>query len=173
MRGSLTTILITALCFVFFILGTEYAKPSFEFAKVQSNVIENDGSNLLGKRMEVVDDIRFELIGCENIGRYPNCTLQLTNLGMDRSFKFQGESRLFDEAGAPIKISQVRVGQQLSEWNGFQLIRNVPTSVTLLFMEADRKIERSPSIKLMFQTRNNDEQALKFNDVSMSNQTDR
>ncbi|BBH44420.1 hypothetical protein [Pseudomonas sp. KU43P] len=170
MRGTLTTALIVVLSFAFFTLGTEYAKPSFEFAKVQSTIIENDGSNLLGKRIEVVDDIRVELVECENIGRFPTCTFQLTNLGMDRSFSFNGNSRMFDEAGAPLKINQMRVGQQPNNvWNDFQLIRNVTTSVTLQFQEADRKIERSPSIKLIFRTRGNDEQALKFNDVALSN----
>ena len=171
MRGTLTTVLIVALSFAFFVLGTEFAKPSFEFAKVQSNIVENDGSNLLGKRIEVVDDVRFELIECENIGSYPNCTFQLTNLGMDREFRFSGDSRLFDEAGAPLQISELRVGQQRnSAWSEFQLIRNVTTTVTLQFQEADRKIKRSPSIKLVFQTRNHNEQALKFNEVALSNQ---
>lgn len=99
MHGTLQTLLITALSFIFFILGTEYAKPTFEFAKVQSMVVENDGSNLLGKRLEVVDDIRIELIGCENIGRFPNCTFEVTNMGMDREFRFDDATRLFDEAG--------------------------------------------------------------------------
>lgn len=168
MHGTLLTFLIAALSFIFFVLGTEYAKPSFEFAKVQSTVVENDGSNLLGKRLEVVDDVRIELIECENIGRIPNCTFELTNMGMDRDFRIDNATRLFDETGAPLRISESRVGQQrISLWNELQLIRNVPTSLTLRFQEADRKIERAPSIKLIFRTRSNDEQALKFNDVSM------
>lgn len=169
LHGTLLTFLIAAVSFIFFILGTEYAKPSFEFAKVQSTVVENEGNNLLGKRLEVVDDVRFELIGCENIGRFPNCTFELTNQGMDRDFRFDNASRLFDEAGAPLRIGEMRVGQQRNNpWGEFQLIRTVPTRVTLVFQEADRKIERSPSIKLIFRTRMNEEQALKFNEVSLN-----
>ncbi|MFT0868554.1 hypothetical protein [Pseudomonas sp. CAM1A] len=168
LHGTLLTSLIAAVSFIFFILGMEYAKPSFEFAKVQSTVVENEGNNLLGKRLEVVDDVRIELIGCENIGRFPNCTFELINQGMDRDFRFDSASRLFDEAGAPLRVGEMRVGQQRNNpWNDFPLIRTVPTRVTLVFQEADRKIERSPSIKLIFRTRSNEEQALKFNEVSL------
>lgn len=167
-HGTALTLLIAGLSFAFFILGTEYAKPTFEFAKVQSMVIENDGNNLLGKRMEVVDSVRVELVGCENIGRFPNCTFTLTNLDMDRDFRFESASRFFDEAGAPVSIKELRVGQQpMTYWNGFQLLRNVPTTVSLVFQETDRKVERSPSIKLMISTRDNGTQALKFNDVTL------
>lgn len=167
-HGTVMSFLIAGLSFAFFILGTEYAKPSFEFAKVQSMVIENDGNNLLGKRMEVVDSVRIELVGCESIGRFPNCTFTLTNLDMDREFRFENASRFFDEAGAPIQIKELRVGQQQqSYWSNFQLLRNVPTTVSLVFQETDRKVEHSPSIKLIFSTRDNGTQALKFNDVSL------
>ncbi len=95
LHGAALTLLIAGLSFVFFILGTEYAKPTFEFAKVQSTIIENDGNNLLGKRIEVVDGIRVELVNCENIGRFPTCTFTLTNLDVDRDFRFESASRFF------------------------------------------------------------------------------
>jgi hypothetical protein len=53
----------------------------------------------------------------------------------------------------------------MSHWREFQLLRNVPTSVSLVFQETDRKVEHAPSIKLFFSTRDNTTQALKFNDV--------
>lgn len=53
LRGCLQFVIISGVSFGFFILGTEYAKPSFEFAKLQAKIVENEGSNLLGKRMEV------------------------------------------------------------------------------------------------------------------------
>ncbi|MDR0277716.1 MAG: hypothetical protein LBJ37_07515 [Paucimonas sp.] len=168
LHGTALTLLVVGLSFAFFILGTEYAKPSFEFAKVQSTVIENDGNNLLGKRMEVVDGVRVELAGCENIGRYPNCTFILTNLDMDRDFRFENTSRFFDESGAPVSIKELRVGQQpWNYWHSFQLLRNVPTTVSLVFQETGRKVEHCPSIKLMISTRDNGTQALKFNDVTL------
>lgn len=166
LHGAALTLLIAGLSFVFFILGTEYAKPTFEFAKVQSTIIENDGNNLLGKRIEVVDGIRVELVNCENIGRFPTCTFTLTNLDIDRDFRFESASRFFDEAGAPGPIKEQRMGQtSMSPWREFQLLRNVPTSVSLVFQETDRKVEHAPSIKLFFSTRDNTTQALKFNDV--------
>ena len=168
LHGATLTLLIAGLSFIFFILGTEYAKPTFEFAKVQSMVVENDGNNLLGKRMDVVDSVRVELVGCENIGRYPNCTFTLTNLEMDRDFRFESASRFFDESGAPVSIKELRVGQQpVSYWNSVQILRNVPTTVILVFQETDRKVEHSPSIKLIVSTRDNGTQALKFNDVTL------
>ncbi|MDR3560381.1 MAG: hypothetical protein P4N59_02910, partial [Negativicutes bacterium] len=80
LRGAVQFCMVAGLSFGFFILGTEYAKPSFEFAKLQSKIVENEGRNLLGKRMEVLDNVRIELDGCENIGNLPTCTFELTNL---------------------------------------------------------------------------------------------
>lgn len=123
------------LSFGFFILGTESAKPSFEFAKLQTKVVENEGANLLGKRMEVLDNVHIELLGCENIGRLPTCTFELKNLNIDRGFRFNDCTLLFDETGGPLKLGSVRVGQlDDGYYRPFQLIRNVPTRVTLNFL---------------------------------------
>lgn len=168
LRGLLQTCMVAGLSFSFFILGTEYAKPSFEFAKLQSSIIENDGSNLLGKRMEVLDNIRIELEGCENIGRIPACTFELTNLNVDLTFRFNEETLLFDEAGGALKLATVRVGQFEGErWQQFQLVRNVPTRTTLTFQQSTSKLSRAPAIKLAFRNANGESFTLKFSDVAM------
>lgn len=168
LRGSMQFLLITGLSAIFFILGTEYAKPSFEFAKVQSKIVENEGANLLGKRMEVLDNVRVELSGCENIGRLPTCTFELTNLDVDRDFRFDGATRLFDETGGPLQPATIRVGQ-VEDYYGlqFQLVRNVPTRATLTFQRANDKLTRTPAIKLVFSNRNSETQTLKFTDVAL------
>lgn len=165
LRGTLQFLLISGLSLIFFILGTEYAKPSFEFAKVQSKIVENEGANLLGKRMEVLDNVRLELVSCENIGRLPTCTFELTNLDVDRDFQFHSSTRLFDETGGPLQPSTLRVGQVEDSWMRLQLIRNVPTRVTLVFQQANNKLSRTPAIKLVFRSKGGEDQVLKFSDV--------
>ncbi|VVO03085.1 hypothetical protein PS858_00433 [Pseudomonas fluorescens] len=168
LRGVLQFFMVAGLSFGFFILGTEYAKPSFEFAKLQSKVVENEGSNLLGKRMEVLDNVRIELEGCENIGRLPTCTFELTNLNVDRSFRFNDDTVLFDESGGPLKGQSARVGQvEDNIWLQFQLIRNVPTRVTLTFQQSNSKLSKTPAIKLAFRDGNNDPLLLKFSEVAL------
>ncbi|WP_273823353.1 MULTISPECIES: hypothetical protein [Pseudomonas] len=168
LRGIFQFCLISVLSFGFFILGTEYAKPSFEFAKVQSKVVENDSSNLLGKRLEVIDNVRFELEGCENIGRLPTCTFELTNLNVDRQFRFSSDTRLFDEIGGPLRFESLRVGQsEGSTWQAFQLIRNVPTRVTLVFQQSSSKLSRTPAIRLLFNDERGETHTLKFSDIAM------
>lgn len=167
LRGLLQFLMISGLSFGFFILGTEYAKPSFEFAKLQSRVVENEGRNILGKRMEVLDNIRIELDGCENIGRLPTCTFELTNLNVDRSFRFDS-GILFDESGGPLKLESIRVGQvEGSYWQQTQLIRNVPTRATLIFQQSNNKLSKTPAIKLAFQDVKSELLTLKFSDVTM------
>lgn len=167
-RGILQFCMVVILSLGFFTLGSEYAKPSFEFAKVQSRIVENEGTNLLGKRMEVLDNVRIELDGCENIGHLPACTFELTNLNVDRSFRFDDGTRLFDESGGPLKLVRVRVGQvEDNYWLQVQLIRNVPTRVTLIFQQSNNKLSNAPAVKLIFQDKNSNELALKFSDVVM------
>ncbi|MAB99784.1 MAG: hypothetical protein CMK71_17225 [Pseudomonadaceae bacterium] len=169
LRGSLQFLMAIGLSLGFFILGTEYAKPSFEFAKLQSKIVENEGTNLLGKRMEVLDNVRIELLGCENIGRLPTCTFELTNLNIDRSFRFYDGTYLFDETGGPLKFESIRVGQVDGEYySEFQLVKNVPTRVTLNFQQSGRKLNNTPAIKLSFRDKNNDSLMLKFSDVVMN-----
>jgi hypothetical protein len=169
LRGTLQFFMAIGLSFGFFILGTEYAKPSFEFAKLQSKIVENEGTNLLGKRMEVLDNVRIELLGCENIGRLPTCTFELTNLNIDRGFRFNDGTLLFDETGGPLKLESVHIGQvDDGYYRAFQLVRNVPTRVTLNFQQSGSKLNRTPAIKLSFRDKNDDSLMLKFSDVAMN-----
>jgi hypothetical protein len=168
LRGSLQFLIIAGMSFGFFILGTEYAKPSFEFAKLQAKIVENEGSNLLGKRMEVLDNVRIELDGCENIGRLPTCTFELTNLNVDRSFRFDESTRLFDASGGSLKFESIRVGQvEDRPWARFQLIRNLPTRVTLNFQQSNDKLTKTPAIKLVFKDLNDELLTLKFSEIDM------
>lgn len=167
LKGLFQLILASALAAGFFILGGEYAKPSFEFAKAQAKIVENDGANLLGKRVEALDMVRIELLGCENIGQLPSCTVELTNVDIDREFRFATAS-LFDQTGGVLSLESVHVGQAKGDrWLSFQLIRNVPTRVTLIFQEAHNKLNRTPAIKLLFRGRDSEDHVLKFSDVAM------
>ncbi|WP_248747920.1 hypothetical protein [Pseudomonas sp. MWU12-2037] len=167
-RGTLQLFIAAVLSFGFFILGSEYSKPSFDFARLQSKIVENEGRNLLGKRMEVLDNVRIELVDCENIGRLPTCTFELTNLSVDRSFRFSEKTQLFDESGGPLKFESIRVGQaEEKHWLQFQLVRNVPTRVTLNFQKSNHKLNKTPAIKLMFRDLNGETLALKFNEIEM------
>lgn len=168
LRGTLQFLIIAGMSFGFFILGTEYAKPSFEFAKLQAKIVENEGSNLLGKRLEVLDNVRIELDGCENIGRLPTCTFELTNMNVDRSFRFDESTRLFDASGGPLKFESIRVGQvEDRPWARFQLIRNLPTRVTLNFQQSNDKLTKTPAIKLVFKDLNDEPLTLKFSEIDM------
>lgn len=145
-----------------------FGKPSFEFAKLQAKIVENEGNNLLGKRMEVLDNVRIELDGCENIGRLPTCTFELTNLNVDRSFRFDDGTRLFDESGGPLKFESIRVGQvEDNAWLRFPLIRNVPTRVTLIFQQSNSKLSKTPAIKLVFRDGNDEALTVKFSEILM------
>lgn len=167
-RGSLQIVLTACLSFGFFTLGAEFAKPSFEFARLQSKVVENEGTNLLGKRMEILDNVRIELEGCENIGRLPTCTLEMTNLNVDRAFRFDSGTQLFDEKGGPLSPDKIRVGQfEENYWGRFELVRNVPTRVTLTFQQSASKLTKTPAIKLAFRDLNNDSLMLKFSEIEM------
>ncbi|WP_323148604.1 hypothetical protein [Pseudomonas oryzihabitans] len=168
LKGFLNVFLTAGLCFSFFMLGSEYAKPSFEFAKIQAKVIENDGSNLLGKRMETLDSMRFELSSCESIGKVPNCSFKITPLNADRTFRFSNETSIFDESGAELAISSVRAGQvEKSPWNEFQLIKSVPTQITITFKEARGKMTRTPAVRLKFRGDDREDHILKFTDITM------
>lgn len=168
LKGLFQLILASALAAGFFILGGEYAKPSFEFAKAQAKIVENEGSNLLGKRVEALDNVRIELLGCENIGQLPSCTVELTNVDIDREFRFATETSLFDQTGGVLGLESMRIGQAKGDkWSSFPLIRNVPTRVTLIFQAAHNKLSRTPAIKLLFRGRDNEDHVLKFSDVAM------
>lgn len=157
------------LCAVFFKLGGEYAKPSFEFARAQKLTVENAGSNVFGKRTETIDDVRIELLDCDQNGQSPTCTMELLNKGADREFRFLNPLSLFEETGGALSLIQLRVGDaKYDRWDNFQLIRNVPTRVTLTFEAAKGRVKTSPALKLMFRDRDGKENVLKFTDVKVS-----
>ncbi|EPM48012.1 hypothetical protein [Pseudomonas syringae] len=157
------------LCAVFFKLGGEYAKPSVDFARSQTLFTENDNANIFGKRSENVDNLDIELLGCDQNGQSPTCTLELTNKSADRDFRFVNPISLFEETGGALGLSQMRVGDAKSDrWDNFQLIRNVPTRVTMTFEAAKGKVKQSPALKLSFRDRENKDHVLKFNEVKVN-----
>ncbi|KAA8716100.1 hypothetical protein [Pseudomonas cannabina] len=157
------------LCAVFFRLGGEYAKPSVEFARSQTLFTENESANLFGKSSETVDNVSMELLGGDQNGQSPTCTLELTNKSADRDFRFLNPISLFEETGGALGLSQLRVGDaKYDRWDSFQLIRNVPTRVTLIFEAAKGRVKQSPALKLTFRDREGKENVLKFNEVKVN-----
>ncbi|KGS16258.1 MULTISPECIES: hypothetical protein [Pseudomonas syringae group] len=157
------------LCAVFFKLGGEYAKPSLEFARSQKLFVENDNANMFGKRSETVDNLSVELLDCDQNGQSPTCTLELINKSADRDFRFLTPISLFEETGGALGLSQLRVGDaKYDRWDSFQLIRNVPTRVTLIFEATKGRIKQSPALKLTFRDRENKDNVLKFNEVKVN-----
>jgi len=157
------------LCAVFFRLGAEYAKPSVDFARSQKLFVENDGTNVFGKRAETVDNLSIELLDCDQNGQSPTCTLELINKSADRDFRFLNPISLFEETGGALSLSQMRVGDaKFDRWDSFQLIRNVPTRVTLIFEATKGRVKKSPALKLTFRDRESKENVLKFNDVKVN-----
>jgi hypothetical protein len=166
LKGLILIILAVVLSGVFFKLGGEYAKPSFEFAKAQKLFTENGSTNLFGKRVETVDDVRIELLECEQNGPSPTCILELTNSKPDRDFRLTSNTSIFEEAGGALNLYQLRVGDsKFDKWDAFQLIRNVPTRLTLIFEAARSRVKTSPTLKLVFRDQENRDDVLKFNDV--------
>ncbi|MBA1231807.1 hypothetical protein G7013_19350 [Pseudomonas viridiflava] len=162
-------LLALILCGVFFKLGGEYAKPSVEFARSQKLFVENDNANVFGKRAETVDNLTLELLECDQNGQAPTCTLELVNKSPDRDFRFLNPVSLFDETGGALNMVQMRVGDaKFDRWDSFQLIRNVPTRLTLTFEAAKGRLKLSPALKLTFRDRESKENVLKFKDVKVN-----
>jgi hypothetical protein len=169
LKYTVWLLLTLMLCGVFFKLGSEYAKPSFDFARSQKLMQENDSANVFGKRVETVDNVRIELSECEQNGQAPTCTLVLTNNNSDRNFRLVSPSSLFEEAGGALTLAQLRVGDaKFDRWDSFQLIRNVPTRLTLVFETTRARVKMSPALKLTFRNRDGNESVLKFNEVKVN-----
>ncbi|KAF1019203.1 MAG: hypothetical protein GAK37_03727 [Pseudomonas sp.] len=168
-RGTLSVFLATGLAGGFFILGSEYAKPTFEFAQSQKLVIENDGANLFGKRIELVDGIRVELVECEQIGQTPSCVFELTNTNVDRNLNGMNESTLFEQTGGALSLDQMRVGQsKVDRWNSIALVRNVATRVTLNFEPVRGKLESIPAVKIKIRSLKGEDNIVKFSGVAVN-----
>jgi len=169
LKNLVYLLLATMLSGAFFRLGSEYAKPSFEFARSQKLFIENDNADLFGKRAEVVDNVRIELLECEQNGQAPTCTLELTNKNSDREFRITSATSIFEEAGGALDLHQMRVGDsKVDRSDSFQLIRNVPTRLTLIFESARGRVKLSPALKLTFRDKDYKDNVLKFNDVKVN-----
>lgn len=169
LHNLIMVLLAVMLSGIFFKLGSEFAKPSFEFARAQKVFIENDNANVFGKRAEMVDNVRIELVECEQNGQSPTCVLQLINSNSDREFRLRQPTSLFEETGGALNLSQLRVGDsKFDRWDAFQLVRNVPTRLTLVFETARNRVKTSPALKLTFKDRDGKDNVLKFNDVSVN-----
>ncbi|WP_256586021.1 hypothetical protein [Pseudomonas sp. ICMP 460] len=169
MKGTLSLILAALLAGGFFTLGSEYAKPTFEFAQSQKLIVENDGANLFGKRIELVDGVRIELVECEQIGQAPSCVLELTNTNVDRDLRGISNSTLFEKTGGSLDIDQLQVGQtKIKSWNDFPLVRNVPTRITLIFQPVRGKLESIPALKVKFRSLKGEDNVVKFSDVAVN-----
>jgi hypothetical protein len=161
-------LLAVLLAVLFFIFGSEYARPSFEFAQKQNDLVENEGPNLLGKRIEVIANVRFELVDCETIGDVPRCTFDLTNLVTDRDFRFGYDTKIFNEYGGVLSMEAVLVGdKEISRSDYFPLVRKAPTRVTIIFDKDSRRMTKSPAVKLTIRDTNSDYVTLKFSEVSV------
>jgi hypothetical protein len=168
LKGAMLVILSAGLAVIFFALGGEYAKPSFDFARNQQKFIENGGANMLGKRIEVIDGVRIELLGCEKIGRSPNCDFELTNTRLDGEFHFNSDTSLFEETGGALNIDKMQVGSsKFMNRETFPVVRGVPTRVRLAFEQGRGDLQNSPALKLSVRTNHGDDSVVKFNDVEI------
>ncbi|MET0950502.1 MAG: hypothetical protein ABWY17_18670 [Pseudomonas sp.] len=169
LKHSVWLLLALMLCGVFFKLGSEYAKPSFDFARSQKVILENSNANVFGKRVETVDNVRIELLDCEQNGQAPTCSIVLTNNNSDRDFRLASPTSLFEETGGALNLAQLRVGDaKYDRWDSFQLIRNVPTRLTLIFETTRGRVKASPALKLTFRDRDHKDNVLKFNEVTVN-----
>ncbi|MDE1166511.1 MAG: hypothetical protein PW845_14285 [Pseudomonas sp.] len=81
---------------------------------------------------------------------------------------FADHALIFDESGGPLRFETIRVGQvEDRSWLQFQLIRNVPTKVTLIFQQSSNKLSKTPAVKLVFNDARNDSHTLKFSEITM------
>jgi hypothetical protein len=162
-RNFFHTLLATLLAVLFFIFGSEYARPTFEFAQHQSDMVENEGPNLLGKRVEVIANIRSELVGCETIGESPRCTFDLTNLISDREIVVSTASKIFNAYGGVLSLKGILVGdREIGRSDYFPLVSKAATRVTLIFQADSSRLTQSPAVKLTFRDRNIDFVTLKY-----------
>ena len=166
-RGTLNLVLAVALSAAFFEIGMEYAKPSFEFAQNQQKNIENDSPTLLGKRIEMVDNVRISLLDCRVVAQTPSCTFEFTSTNADREIGFSNETSFFEPNGGALRIDRVVLGNQpITRISDIELVRNLATKVTLVFEPTRESIKTIPSVKLVMQGWENGRQVIKFNEVA-------
>lgn len=165
-RRTVNFVLAIGLSTVFFVIGMEYAKPSFEFARNQNKVIENDSPTLLGKRVEMVDNVRINLVGCRVSAQIPSCAFEFTSTNRDRDISFNGQTSFFEPNGNALKIEKVVVGSVSGRYgNDIALVRGLATSITLVFEPTREQISTVPAVKMAISGMENGRQVVSFRDV--------
>lgn len=165
-RRVVNLVLAVGLSYGFFIIGMEYAKPSFDFAQQQSRVIENDSPTLLGKRMEMVDNVRISLLNCNFIAQTPSCVFEFNSTNKDREIQVRSVSAVFETDGNNLRLDKTLVGNEELKYGNIELVRNLNTKVTLIFKQTRNDLSTIPSVKLVISGLENSDQVVKFNDVA-------
>ena len=149
----------------FFVIGMEYAKPSFEFAKAQERVVENDSPTLFGKRVEMVDNVRISLASCNFIAQTPSCVFEFNSTNKDREIQVRSISAVFEPDGNNLRLDKTLVGNEELKYGSIELVRNLNTKVTLIFKQTRNDLSTIPSVKLVISGLDNYERVIKFNEV--------
>lgn len=165
LRRSVNFILAAGLSAGFFVIGMEYAKPSFEFAQNQARVVENDSPTLLGKRVEMVDNVRISLLSCNFIAQTPSCVFEFNSTNKDREIQVRSVSAVFEPDGNNLRLDKTLVGNAELQSGNIELVRNLNTKVTLIFKQTRNDLSTIPSVKLVISGLENYEQVVKFNEV--------
>lgn len=167
LRAVIHLILAAGISASFFVIGMEYAKPSFDFAKQQQESIENDSPTLMGGRVEMIDNVRISLGGCRVIAQVPSCTFEITSTNRDRNIGFNSETSFFEPGGSALNIERVVVGSRSeNHLSNIALVRNLTTKITLVFQPTRESITTIPSIRLVIDGLENSRQVIKFNEVA-------
>lgn len=144
----------------------EYAKPSFEFARAQERVVENDSPTLFGKRIEMVDNVRISLVSCNFIAQPSSCVFEFNSTNKDREVQVRTVSAIFEADGNNLRLEKTLVDNEELKSGSIELVRNLNTKVTLIFKQARNDLSTIPSVKLGLNGLDNYERVLKFNDVT-------
>jgi len=166
LRRTVNLILAVGLSAAFFVIGMEYAKPSFEFAREQNRIIENDSPTLLGKRMEMVDNVRINLSGCNFVAQTLSCVFEFTSTNKDREIQVRSMSAVFEPDGNNLRLEKTLVGNTELKRGAIELVRNLDTKVTLIFQQTRNDLRTIPSVKLVINGLEHREQVVKFNEVA-------
>lgn len=166
LRRSVNLILAAGLSASFFVIGMEYAKPSFEFAREQSRIVENDSPTLLGKRMEMIDNVRITLESCNFVAQTPSCMFEFTSTNKDRKISVRNVSAVFEPDGNSLRLEKTLVGNEELKYGSVELVRNLSTKVTLIFKQSRNDLSTIPSVKLVLNGFGSHEQVVKFNEIA-------
>lgn len=165
-RRMVNFILAASLSAGFFVIGMEYAKPSFEFAQAQERVVENDSPTLFGKRIEMVDNVRISLVNCNFIAQTPSCVFEFNSTNKDREVQVRTVSAVFEPDGNNLRLEKTLVGNEELTSGSIDLVRNLNTKVTLIFKQTRNDLSTIPSVRLVLNGLDNYERVIKFNEVT-------